>query len=155
MQKLGVVISTFNRKSYLKGILKQLLSQERLANLQLFPVIVVDGSNDGTYEMLATEFPQIDVVKGNGNWWWTKCINEGIKFLFENHHPEYILLLNDDSIIQSDYIKNVMQATRVAGENAIIGSISVTDTLPFKVSFSGVKKNQLVHIKKTKLLQKF
>lgn len=155
MQKLGVVISTFNRKSYLKGIIKQLLSQERITDLLIIPVIVVDGSNDGTYEMLATEFPQIDVVKGNGNWWWTKSVNEGIKFLFEHHHPDYILLLNDDSIIQSDYIKSLMQVAYTAGEDSIIGSISVTDTLPFKVSFSGVKKINWLTLKRQNYYKSF
>lgn len=148
MRKLGVVIPTFNRKSYLKGILKQLLSQEKIADLQLIPVIVVDGSNDGTYEMLSTEFPQIDIVKGNGKWWWTKSINEGIKFLFSQYDPEYILLLNDDSIIQPDYIQSLLNASQTAGEDVIIGSISVTDTLPFKVSFSGVKKINWLTLKK-------
>lgn len=148
MKKLGVIIPTFNRKSYLRVLLKQLLTQEKNDDLQLIPVVVVDGSNDGTYEMLSTEFPQIDVVKGSGNWWWTKSVNEGIRFSFNHHNPEFILLLNDDSLIQSDYINSIINATHAAGENCIVGSISVTDTLPFKVSFSGVKKINWLSLKK-------
>lgn len=148
MQKLGVVIPTFNRKSYLKGLLNQLFSQEKVYDLQIIPVVVVDGSNDGTYEMLASEFPQLDVVKGSGKWWWTKSINEGIKFLFAQYRPDYILLLNDDSIIQPDYIKSLLHVTTLVDHNTIIGSISVTDTLPFKVSFSGVKKINWLTLKR-------
>jgi GT2 family glycosyltransferase len=155
MQKLGVVIPTFNRKSYLKGLLNQLLSQEKAVDVQLIPVVVVDGSTDGTYEMLDTEFPQIEVVKGSGKWWWTKSINEGIKFLSEQYNPEYFLFLNDDSILQPDYIKSIVNAAAEAGENAVIGSISVTDTLPFKVSFSGVKKINWLTLKRLSYYKSF
>ncbi|HSH67481.1 MAG TPA: glycosyltransferase family 2 protein, partial [Bacteroidia bacterium] len=102
MQKLGVIIPTFNRQSYLQVLLKQLLSQDKNTTFQIIPIVIVDGSNDGTYEMLDTYFPQVDVIKGTGKWWWTKSVNEGIKYAFSQHQAEYILLLNDDSLIQSD-----------------------------------------------------
>lgn len=148
MFKLGVIIPTFNRKSYLKIILKQLLSQEKSNSIEIIPVVVVDGSKDGTLEMLQVEFPSIHVVNGSGNWWWTKSVNEGIKYALKLCNPTHILLLNDDSLIQSDYITSLVEATKAVEENSIIGSISVTDTLPFKVSFSGVKKINWYSLKK-------
>ena len=66
MLKLGVIIPTFNRKSYLKAVLTQLLSQKKNASVEVIPVVVVDGSTDGTYEMLDAEFPTVHVVKGSG-----------------------------------------------------------------------------------------
>ncbi len=155
MEKLGVIIPTFNRKSYLKILLQQLSAQEKTSALEIIPVVIVDGSNDGTYEMLAAEFPQVHVVKGSGKWWWTKSVNEGIKFALRIFKPSYILLLNDDSLIQPDYIKSLMQVSANAEENSIIGSISVTDTLPFKVSFSGVKKINWFRLKKENYYKSF
>ncbi|HET6225343.1 MAG TPA: glycosyltransferase family 2 protein [Bacteroidia bacterium] len=155
MLKLGVIIPTFNRKSYLKVILKQLLSQEKNDAVEIIPVVVVDGSNDGTYEMLQAEFPAIDVVKGTGKWWWTKSVNEGVKHAVRTYNPEYILLLNDDSLIQSDYITSLFNVAKNVEENSIIGSISVTDTLPFRVSFSGVKKINWYSLKKINYYKSF
>jgi GT2 family glycosyltransferase len=155
MQKLGVIIPTFNRQSYLQVLLKQLLSQDKNTTFQIIPIVIVDGSNDGTYEMLDTYFPQVDVIKGTGKWWWTKSVNEGIKYAFSQHQAEYILLLNDDSLIQSDYIKSLADAKNEAGENCVIGSMSVTDTLPFRVSFSGVKKINWLTLKKQNYYDNF
>jgi GT2 family glycosyltransferase len=148
MEKLGVIIPTFNRKSYLKVLLHQLFTQEKNNAWEIVPVIIVDGSTDGTCEMLAEEFPQVHVIKGSGKWWWTKSVNEGVKFALQIFNPAFILLLNDDSFIQPDYIKSLLEAASNSEKNCIIGSISVTDTLPFKVSFSGVKKINWFRLKK-------
>lgn len=153
--KLGVIIPTFNRKSYLKVILTQLLSQEKNNSVEIIPVVIVDGSNDGTIEMLSAEFPAVHVVNGNGQWWWTKSVNEGIRYVLRLFNPEYILLLNDDSLIQSDYINALLNASKEVEENSIIGSISVTDTLPFRVSFSGVKKINWYSLKKISYFKNF
>ena len=156
MLKLGVIIPTFNRKSYLKIILKQLLSQEKNNTVEVIPVVVIDGSSDGTYEMLQSEFPEIQVVKGSGNWWWTKSVNEGIRYAFKTFNPSHILLLNDDSLIQSDYINSLLDATKLTEDDtSIIGSISVTDTLPFRVSFSGVKRINWYSLKRISYFKSF
>ena len=51
--RLSVVIPTFNRKDVLRQCLKSLQAQDYAD----FEVLVVDGGNDGTDEMLAHEFP--------------------------------------------------------------------------------------------------
>jgi GT2 family glycosyltransferase len=142
------VIPTFNRVAYLRIILSQLFSQKNAGNYILKPVVVVDGSTDGTLEMLATEFPSVSVVKGNGDWWWTRSVNEGIRFALPTLNPDFILFLNDDSIIESDYVSSLIAALALAPTNAIIGSISVTDKQPYRVSFSGVRQMNWVSLKR-------
>jgi GT2 family glycosyltransferase len=75
MNKIGAIIPTFNRAASLKTILACLKQQ----TLSVIPIVVVDGSTDGTLEMLAADFPSAIVVRGDGNWWYTRSINEGIK----------------------------------------------------------------------------
>jgi GT2 family glycosyltransferase len=148
VKKISVVICTFNRAAYLKIILQQLFSQKNIPDVQLQIVVVVDGSTDTTYEMLASEFPTVTVVKGPGNWWWTKSLNEGIKVALSGFKPDDVLILNDDSLIDDDYVSKLIESSKLAGDKAIIASISVTDTRPYKVSFSGVKKINWVSLKK-------
>lgn len=137
---LGIVIPTYNRSTYLRILLLQLLSQTNVENIEMIPVVVDDGSTDGTYEMLISEFPTVKVVKGSGQWWWTKCLNEGIKYLITHFKPYYFLILNDDSQVEPNYINLLLMASERAGEKNIVGSISVTLEKPYRVSFSGVKK---------------
>lgn len=123
------------------------MQQESVEKIKLIPVVVVDGSTDNTYTMLSSEFPSVHVLKGPGNWWWTKSINEGIKESLKKYNPDYFLLFNDDSQVKTDYLKCLLDSLETAGKDAIIGSISVTDTFPHKISFSGVKQINWLSLK--------
>lgn len=136
-KKTAAVIPTYNRKYYLKRLLEQLKGQA-VHDVDLFIVVVVDGSTDGTLEMLKTQFPDIDVVKGDGNWWWTKSVNEGIKFAIRND-AETILLMNDDTEIDTQYVSTLLKANQ-QHPDAIIGSLNLSIEKPHKIYFSGVKK---------------
>jgi GT2 family glycosyltransferase len=140
MNKIAVIIPTYNRRSYLKTLLKQLQNQNNLGTREVIPVIVIDGSLDGTREMLATDFPFVRVLTGPGNWWWTKSVNEGVKYAQATFQPEGLLFLNDDSQVGPYYVDEILSCFQQAGGNCIIGSISITDKAPVRVSFSGVKK---------------
>jgi GT2 family glycosyltransferase len=63
-----IVIPVFNRKHYTKDCLLSLSAQ----TYSVFKTIVVDdGSTDGTADMLKEEFPEVIVLKGTGNLFWT------------------------------------------------------------------------------------
>ncbi len=149
LRHLCVVIPTYNRRTYLQTLLQQLYTQKTVEGFIFHIVVVADGANDGTLEMLSTEFADVLVVKSGGNWWWTKCVNEGIRAGISQFHPEHFLIMNDDSLVEPDYFSCLSQALYKAGDNALIGSISVTDSKPYKVSFSGVKHINWWSLKKT------
>ncbi|NIM16682.1 MAG: glycosyltransferase [Candidatus Aminicenantes bacterium] len=139
MKKITVVIPTYNRKDYLYRLLVQLNNQVfDKADAQLSILVVVDGSTDGTIEMLETEFPGTHIVKGNGNWWWTKSINEGCKLALKNG-SDAVLLMNDDTEIDDNYLDTLLKKNK-QHPDAIIGSINITREKPYKIYFSGVKK---------------
>jgi GT2 family glycosyltransferase len=136
---VSVIIPTFNRKAHLNNLLNQLLQQTDLLAAEKVDVIVaMDGSTDGTLEMLDSEFPKVHVVKGDGNWWYTESINQGFRFA-ETLNPDMVLTLNDDVELDSNYLKSVFSASAQMKHKAIIGSLSVTSTEPHKVFFAGVK----------------
>ena len=137
IKKTAAVIPTHNRKNYLKRLLEQLEGQVGHDG-DLFIVVVVDGSTDGTLEMLKTQFPDIAVVRGDGNWWWTKSVNEGIKCAI-SHDADSILLMNDDTEIDPPYVSTLLKASRQQPD-AIIGSLNLSKEKPYKIYFSGVKK---------------
>lgn len=137
MQTLVTVIPTFNRRDYLRDTLCDLQAQVT-QDVQQHVVVVVDGSTDGTIEMLASDFPEVAVVLGTGDWYYTRCMNEGFQKA-HSFHPDFILTMNDDVRLPSNYLSGLLGAmNREHGVN-IMGSISVTEDTPHRITFSGIK----------------
>jgi GT2 family glycosyltransferase len=101
---IHIIIPVHNRKEFTRQCLFSLRQQ----TYKDFEVVVVDdGSSDGTYEMLENEFPEVHVIKGNGNLWWTAATNLGVKYALESD-AEYILTLNNDTIATEDFLEKMV-----------------------------------------------
>ena len=73
---LYLVIPVFNRLPFTRTCLQALRQQTHTG----FKIIVVDdGSTDGTALVLAREFPEVEVLIGSGNLFWTAAVNLGIR----------------------------------------------------------------------------
>lgn len=118
-----VAIPVHNRKVLLKHCLLSFRAQTN----QDFQIIVTDdGSTDGTEEMLKSEFPEVTVLKGDGNLWWTGAINKAITHALSlANEGDHILVINDDLEVPEDYIANYYSLSR-RFPHALIGSV-VTD----------------------------
>ncbi len=153
MISISIIIPTFNRKAVLFNTLNQINEQiNKINKIQFNIVIVEDGSSDGTFEMLENDFPQIHIVKGTGNWWYTKSMNEGFKYA-KKFNPDYILAINDDIILENKYICNLLSSINNVEKNSIIGSFSYIQSTPPRVFFSGIKIINKITYKQYKYLK--
>ncbi|GMV78688.1 MAG: hypothetical protein AMXMBFR79_18180 [Chitinophagaceae bacterium] len=136
-----IVIPVFNRKKFTYNCIKSLQSQ----TFTEFKIILVDdGSTDGTEELIKKEFPEVIILKGNGNLWWTGAINLGVNYVLNisnNKLEDFVLTLNNDLEISEDYIKNIYQSA-ITYSNSLIGSVSVDINNNDYLSFCGVKCNE-------------
>jgi GT2 family glycosyltransferase len=142
--KLSIIIPTFNRKESLQKVLEDLEKQDTrshesgIIDITVDIIVVVDGSTDGTAQMLRDLHPKVTVIEGNGHWWWTRSVNEGCKRAVINN-ADAVLLLNDDVRLADDCIDNLLQAYE-NNPGAIIGALNVTDHRTNRIFFSGVKQ---------------
>lgn len=103
-KSLFIVIPVHNRKHFTRDCLLSLRKQ----TFKNFKVIVVDdGSMDGTGKMIEEEFPDVILLKGDGNLWWTGATNMGVAYALDNG-ADYIMLLNDDIVAYDYFIENMM-----------------------------------------------
>lgn len=121
MANVNIIIPVFNRLPWTVGIIKQLNSQSSKHNIKI--IVINDGSNDGTREYLESQ-SEIVTLQGDGNLWWSGSINLGLEYLIKNglNINDYVVLLNNDVYISSDYINNIVQAS-VDNGNIPVGSI--------------------------------
>lgn len=138
MSRVFVVIPVHNRKQFTKGCILSFCSQ----TFKDFRIVVVDdGSTDGTSEMLAQEFPQVTVLRGSGNLWWTGAINMGIKHCLEHSYKEdSVLIINDDLEVPADYLENLVEFSS-EHRDALIGSVVVDIERPDEILFGGISIN--------------
>ena len=115
-----IVIPVHNRKSFTKDCIQSLQNQTYKDHKI---IIVNDGSTDGTKEMLETEFPDVIVIHGDGNLFWTKAINLGIRKALALG-AEYVFTLNNDTVAKSDLLEKMMEWA-VKTPNALLGSLDL------------------------------
>lgn len=141
---LVIIIPTYNRRNFLTKLLSQIKRQLLLLNVNIKVVVVNDGSSDCTEEILIKNFNEVNIIKGDGNWWYTKSMNEGFKYAIENFNPDFFLTLNDDLELDEKYLDSMINSVNVIGNERIVGSLSLTAELPRRVTSSGVyKKNNI------------
>jgi GT2 family glycosyltransferase len=136
-----IVIPVFNRLALTIDCLNSLLQQEYKA----FTIIVVDdGSTDGTAAHLEQLYPMVQLIKGDGNWWWTGATNAGVKKALElSRSPQdFVLTLNNDLVVKEDYLRCLFEAAG-CNQRCLIGSVSVDIRQPDKIQFAGTKWNRV------------
>lgn len=136
---VAIIIATYNRGKLLEVLLKQILALAIPNDVSLKIIIINDGSTDGTLDMLINNFPNVKVVNGDGNWWWTKCINEGIKAAIACECTHF-LLMNDDNEINTDYLKILIRDYRTLEKVSVLGSATVSLSLPHRVESAGTRE---------------
>jgi GT2 family glycosyltransferase len=109
-----ILLPVHNRRPVTAQFMADLL-QQRHAHYHL--VLIDDGCQDGTVEMVKAELlqadlaqslspPQLTVLHGQGNWWWAGSLQQGIDWLQQQSLlPEtVILMINDDVRIDPDFL---------------------------------------------------
>lgn len=117
---VDIVIPVHNRRAITQDCLSSLFKQI-YTNYKV--IVIDDGSTDGTAAMIAEQFPQVTVLRGDGNLWWSRATNMGVEHAL-NDGAEYILTLNDDTIAPPDFLENMMRWAQKT-PNALLGAYAI------------------------------
>ena len=120
---VNVVIPIRNRWALTSNCLEALRAQD-------FPhvrtVVVDDGSSDSSVELLARDFPEVVVLPGDGELWWTGATALGIDWVLErSDEDDFILTLNNDTTVDADYIGALVAVASRLNNRALVGSVAV------------------------------
>ena len=103
---VSVVIPNWNGKKYLRECLKSLEKQD----FQNFEIIVVDnGSEDGSVDMMKKEFPRVKILRMKKNEGFCRAVNIGIRAA----KAPYVLLVNNE-LCRNDICKRNAQRNQTS-----------------------------------------
>lgn len=100
---LSIIIVNYNVKEFLQNLLTSL--SKAVANLSAEIIIVDNGSDDGSIEMLNEKFPGVTLISSKINLGFSKANNLGLKIAT----GKFLLLLNPDTIVQEDTFEKLIQ----------------------------------------------
>lgn len=89
-------------------------TSECISSLQMiscsnYKIVVVDnGSVNDDYQSLKHKFPEIDIIRSETNLGFSGGNNFGINHAL-NQNPEYVLLLNNDTIVSPNFIEPLLK----------------------------------------------
>lgn len=125
-----IITPVYNRRETTLLCLRS-LSRIDQTGLKVHIIVVDDGSVDGTSEAIREQFPEVEIVRGDGTLHYTGGTNRGIEAALEKN-PDYVLAINDDSIFDEQFLQRLIKC---AEENprTIVGPLLLLWDTPHKV----------------------
>ena len=104
-----------------KHLLKPCLDSIKKIDYSNYSVMVIDnGSADDSVKMVNENFPEVDILKLKKNYGFAggyiRCFTQ-----LKDNHSEFVLLLNNDTEIDSNILSSFIQAKDTYGDNNLYG----------------------------------
>ena len=123
-----ILVPVHNRKEITLNCLSTL---KQSGDLERYRIVVVDdGSTDGTASAIHSLYPEVKVLNGDGNLWWTGAMALGMEYA-EAHGAEYFIWLNDDCLPQPQTLQLIVEFMETHPDTIASASFYTTEsTIP-------------------------
>jgi len=127
MINIAVVIPVYNRKEITIEGLKSIddalkfYTLSGASQLYIKLIVVDDGSKDGTSDWIRSNRPDVYILEGTGNLWWSGAINLGAKYAVSELKSSHVLLWNDDTTCAIEYFYEL--------EKALLAHVELTKSI--------------------------
>ncbi len=128
--KVEIVTPVHNRRETTVQCLKSLARIDK-TGLEIHVIVVDDGSTDGTSGAIQKEFPEVQIVKGDGTLFYCGGTNRGISVALERN-PDYILAINDDAVFHEQFLQRLVK-TAEDKSRSVVGALLLLWNVPHKV----------------------
>jgi GT2 family glycosyltransferase len=106
-------------------------------------IVVDDGSTDGTAFTIRRDYPDVAVLRGDGDLWWAGATNVGVSHALRTAcADDFILTMNNDSSVGAEYL-SVLVAMANGRPRTLIGSVAVDHEDRQRVVDGGVRYDWL------------
>ena len=141
---IAVLMTCHNRKKTTINCLESLFSQNFLNNVTLKVFLVDDGSTDGTSQAIKEKFPQVNIIQGNGNLYWSRGMHIAWeKAIIDDLNYDFYLWLNDDVIIKDNGLSNLINDA-LNNNNSVICGVMESKIVKDTITYGGRCLNEVI-----------
>jgi len=140
MKSIATLITCHNRKEKTLACVEALLKSTLPEGFSLDVYLVDDGSTDGTEQAINERYPQINIIKGDGNLYW----NGGMRVAFNaamDKGFDYYLWLNDDTLLYSTALESLIKTSNqleIQEGKGVVVVGATQDESSGRISYGGV-----------------
>ena len=149
MPKVTVVQVVYNSKKFIEPVFTAVFKQT-FKDFKF--VVVIAGNDDGSKELIAQRFPEVEIIDPGYNIGFAK----GHNLVFEKYDSEFFQLVNPDMIMEPNYIEEMLKAFSDPKVGAATGKLlkydfdnnhktTIIDTTGVTISKSGRARDRGQH----------
>lgn len=130
MIRVALIIPVHNRREITLQCLRSLARIDK-KGLEIRIIIVDDGSSDGTASAIERDFPDVELLYGDGSLHYAAGTNLGIEAALK-WDPDYIVTMNDDAVFHDQFLQNLIETATNNGRS-IVGALLLLWDEPHRV----------------------
>lgn len=136
LAKTALVIPVHNRRDItLRGLRSLARINREGLNVRIF--VVDDGSTDGTSGAIREEFPDVELIQGDGSLHYAGGTNRGIEAALD-WGADYVVTMNDDAVFHENFLQQLVSTARRLPDT-IVGALLLPWNEPHRVFQVGLK----------------
>jgi GT2 family glycosyltransferase len=143
-RRIAVLMTCHNRREKTLACLQGLSHQNLPPEVGIQVYLVDDGSTDGTAAAVKADFPQVKLIPGDGNLYWSGGMRLAFGMAMKEGY-DYYLWLNDDTNLFPHALENLLATEvklRSVGFSLCIVIGSVCDPENGKLTYGGCKRRE-------------
>jgi GT2 family glycosyltransferase len=152
MKSIATLITCHNRKDKTLACLEALFQNTLPEDYLLDVFLVDDGSTDDTAQAVKAHYPQVNIIVGDGNLYWTRGMHKAWQTSAQTKVYDYYLWLNDDTYVFKNALTALLSAADSTENKAIIVAACCSETND-ELTYSGFLANRDLIIPTDKLEQ--
>lgn len=128
--RIAIMMTVFNSRekvhAFLENCYRQIDAMKGIFHYEFEIYVVDDGSIDGTAEDIRDSFPQVHLIKGDGNQFW----NQGMRQAWETaarQDYDFYIWTNVNTVIRDGALAAIMDNSQHLGNKAIIAGTAIDD----------------------------
>lgn len=137
MVTIAILIACHNRKQTTLACLDKLYGIRRDIDVYC----VDDNSTDGTADAIREEFPQVNLIHGDGNLFWSRGMTAAWMEAAKNKDYDFYFWLNDDLVLYDYCFDEMLECSRIMDHKAVIAGL-VQETTTQDAIYGGFDRSK-------------